>query len=196
MARKYEQRRRVERQHETRRRITEAAAALHGEVGPARTTIKAIAERAGVERLTVYRHFPDARALFGACSTHWRTQHPPPDPAAWLAITTPAARLHAALAALYGYYGANKAMLANLVRDAPLLPALAEVFGLPRYLAALRESLLADWQAPTDRMAAVRPALGHAVQFTTWQSLTQDQGLTDDDAAALMANFVLCIARA
>ena len=196
MARKYEQRRRAELQNETRRRITEAAAALHEEVGPARTTIMAIAERAGVERLTVYRHFPDARALFGACSTHWRAQHPPPDPAAWRTLATPAARTRAALAALYGYYGANRAMLANLVRDAPLLPALAEVFGLPRYLAALHEALVADWQAPADRAEAVRAAAGHALQFTTWQSLTQEQGLTDVAAAALMADFVSCIAQA
>jgi AcrR family transcriptional regulator len=191
MPRRYEQRRRVERQNETRQRITEAAAALHGEVGPARTTIMAIAARAGVERLTVYRHFPDARALFGACSAHWRAQHPPPDPAAWRPVRPPAARVRAALVALYGYYGANAAMLAHLVRDAPRLPALAEVFGLPPYLAAVRETLLADWPAPPERLAAV----GHALQFATWQSLTQEHGLTGDAAAALMADFVSCIAQ-
>jgi hypothetical protein len=87
-------------------------------------------------------------------------------------------------------------MLAHLVRDAPLVPALAEVFGLPRYLVALREALVADWEASADRVATVRPAVGHAVQFTTWHSLTQEQGLADDDAAALMAGFVIGTARA
>jgi AcrR family transcriptional regulator len=195
MARTDDPRRREGRRSATRRRITEAAAALHGEVGPARTTITAIAARAGVERLTVYRHFPDARALFGACSAHWRAQHPPPDPAAWRSVRPPAARVRAALVALYGYYGANAAMLAHLVRDAPLLPALAEVFGLPPYLAAVRETLLADWPAPPARPAALRPAIGHALQFATWQSLTQEHGLTDAAAAALMADFVICIAQ-
>ncbi len=195
MARTDEPRRRQGRRSTTRQRITEAAAALHGEVGPARTTITAIAARAGVERLTVYRHFPDARALFGACSAHWRARHPPPDPAAWRPLGPPAARLRVALAALYGYYGANAAMLAHLVRDAPLLPALAEVFGLPPYLAAVRETLLADWPAPAERQAAIRPAVGHALQFVTWQSLTQEHGLTSDAAAALMADFVVCIAQ-
>ena len=194
MPRKYEQRRRAESQHATRRRITEAAAALHEEVGPARTTIKAVADLAGVERLTVYRHFPDARALFGACSSHWRAQHPPPDLAAIRSVTPPVARLRAALGALYAYYGANETMLANLVRDVPLLPALAEVFGLPPFLDTLRETLLADWPAAAGCLARTRPAVGHALQFTTWRSLTREQGLGDDEAAALMAAFVTCVA--
>jgi AcrR family transcriptional regulator len=79
MARKYELKRRAERMAETRQRITEAAMELHGTVGPARTTVAAIAERAGVERLTVYRHFPDEQALFAACSSHWAQDHPFPD---------------------------------------------------------------------------------------------------------------------
>ena len=102
--RKYEQKRRAEQQEETRRRIVEAVVALHREIGPARTTIKAIAERAGVERLTVYRHFADEGALFAACDAHFRAETPPPDPAAWAEITDPAERLRAALLALYGYY--------------------------------------------------------------------------------------------
>src|ERR671919_2710297 len=84
--RKYEKKRRAEQEAETRQRIVEAMVALHREVGPARTTISAIAERAGVERLTVYRHFPDERSLFEACTGHWRASHPPPDPGPWTQI--------------------------------------------------------------------------------------------------------------
>ena len=84
--RKYTQSRRAEQQSETRRRIVDAVYALHGEIGPARTTIKAIAERAGVERLTVYRHFADEREIFTACSAHFQEEMPPPDPAAWLGV--------------------------------------------------------------------------------------------------------------
>ena len=100
--RKYQQKRRAEQQSDTRRRIVEAVAALHGEIGPARTTIKAIAERAGVERLTVYRHFADEGALFAACDAHFRAETLPPDPASWADVTDPAERLRTALLAFYG----------------------------------------------------------------------------------------------
>src|SRR5919112_1408359 len=101
--RKYTQTRRAGQQSETRQRIIEAVAALHGEIGPARTTIKAIAERAGVERLTVYRHFADESAIFAACDAHFQAETPPPDPAEWAGITDATARLRAALFAFYSY---------------------------------------------------------------------------------------------
>src|SRR5215204_4591929 len=127
MSRKYELKKRAEAQDETRRRITEAAVELHGSVGPAQTTISAIAERAGVQRLTVYRHFPDERSLYAACTGHWRAQHPPPDPEPWTRIEDPAERAETALRELYGWYAANEPMLANAERDRPLVPALAEL---------------------------------------------------------------------
>src|SRR5919199_926005 len=99
--RKYTKMRRAEQEAETRQRIVEAVYALHREVGPARTTIKAIAERAGVERLTVYRHFADEGEIFAACSAHFQAEIPPPDPAAWAGVTDPAERLRAALLAFY-----------------------------------------------------------------------------------------------
>src|ERR671929_225345 len=100
--RKYELKRRAEQQAETRRRIVEAIVALHREVGPARTTIKAITERAGVERLTVYRHFADETAMFQACSAHFAAEVvPPPDPAEWEGVGDRAERLRAALLAFY-----------------------------------------------------------------------------------------------
>src|SRR5688572_5888882 len=104
MSRKYELKRRAERQAETRRRIVDATVGLHTSVGPARTTISAIAERAGVERHTVYAHFPDERALFQACSTHWRELHPLPDSARWESIADPQRRLRAALQDVYAWY--------------------------------------------------------------------------------------------
>src|SRR6476661_3903394 len=99
--RKYQKKLRAEQQEETRQRIVEAMVALHREVGPARTTISAIAERAGVERLTVYRHFPDETEMFQACTTHYATVVPGPDPAAWAGIEDPAERLRATLLAFY-----------------------------------------------------------------------------------------------
>src|SRR5215204_3222044 len=101
-SRPYRKRRRAQLEEETRLRITEAAVDLHGSVGPARTTISAVAARAGVQRATVYRHFPYEDALFDACSSHWMAQHPLPDLAAGAARDVPAEPTRRALQRLYG----------------------------------------------------------------------------------------------
>src|SRR5215208_565498 len=122
--RPYRKRRRAQLEAETRLRITEAAVDLHGSVGPARTTISAVADRAGVQRGTVYRHFPDEDALFDACSSHWMAQHPLPDPAAWAAIEDSDERLRTALQQIYEWYERGAYMLEQTTRDVPLVPAL------------------------------------------------------------------------
>ena len=141
--RSYQLRRRAERQDETHRRIAAATSELHAEIGPAATTISAIAERAGVERLTVYRHFPDEIELFRACQRHFLAEHPYPDPRAWAEIADPIARLRRALDDLYVRYRETEAMTANILRDAPSMPALAATLeGMPgpgRGLPGLRE---------------------------------------------------------
>src|SRR5918999_3074579 len=111
--RRYEKKRRAELEAETRRRITESAVELHGSVGPARTSISAVAERAGVRRSTVYRHFPDEAALFEACSSHWEAANPPPDLGAWAAIADPDERLRTALGELYAFYRRTEPMMEN-----------------------------------------------------------------------------------
>jgi AcrR family transcriptional regulator len=184
--RPYTKTRRAELEQQTRERITEAAMELHGSLGPARTTISAIAQRADVQRATVYRHFPDEEALFAACSAHWRAQNQPPDLAAWAAIRDPAARLAVALAELYAWYGRTQQMLELLIRDLPVVPAVQSQFRLPGYLDAAADVLLAG---RPERGAARRPAraaLGHAVAFETWTSLVRQQGLTNDEAIRLM----------
>ena len=192
--RKYELRRRAERQEETRRRIAAATAALHEEVGPARTTISAIAARAGVERLTVYRHFPEERELLRACQAHFQAAHPPPDPAPWAAIADPVQRLRTALRALYAYYRETEAMTANVLRDLPAVPALAEVAAdLPRFYAAIRALLAAGWDIPAERHALVLAALGHALDFEAWRSLARRQGLADEQAVEVMVRLVHCL---
>lgn len=171
---------------DTRRRITEAIVALHGSVGPARTSVAAIAERAGVERLTVYRHFPDEVALLEACTRHWRAGHPPPDPAVWAATVDPRERLRAALGALYGYYRRNRDMLWNSVRDRDLVPALApHMAGFDAYLRAVRETLVPGWRRARGPHPPLEAALGHAVDFRGWLSMA-DQGLDDAGAIEIM----------
>src|SRR5262245_27188410 len=122
MSREYKKRKRAESEAETRERIAAAAAELHGTLGPARTTVSAVAERAGVQRATLYRHFPDEPALFAACSAHWAAANPPPDPTPWTEIDDPDRRLRAALADLYRWYAGNEGMLANLYRDRAVMP--------------------------------------------------------------------------
>ncbi len=189
--RKYEQRLRAERQDETRRRITEATATLHQEIGPAQTTISAIAERAGVERLTVYRHFPDEGELLQACQQHFRAQHPLPDPALWADIGDPAERLRIALVALYAYYRDTEAMTANILRDAPLVPGLAAILaGRNAYFAALHAALASVWNVAGEAQELLSAAIGHALDFETWRSLARRQRLSDEQAVALMLRLV------
>ena len=186
--RRYELKRRAEQQDQTRRRITEAAVELHQSVGPAATTVSAIAERAGVQRLTVYRYFPDQQAIFAACSRHFFTANPPPDTAAWAAIADPVTRLATALAELYAWHERTEAMLTGVTRDAEVLPGLVGS-GYAALLETMRTSLLAGWSdGPGRRLAAA--AAGHALHFRTWLSLVRVQGLTTTEAVALMTALV------
>src|SRR5215216_1744944 len=116
-SRPYRKRARARQEEETRQRIAHAAMELHGSIGPARTTISAVAERAGVQRATVYRHFPDELSLFQACSGHWMELHPLPDLEAWAAIEDPDERLRVALGELYGRYRRTERMTELLLRD-------------------------------------------------------------------------------
>jgi AcrR family transcriptional regulator len=188
--RRYQKKRRAEQEAETRQRILEAMVDLHREVGPARTTISAIAERAGVERLTVYRHFPNERSMFEACTSHYATVVPQPDPARWEGVEEPAERLRAALLTFYEYYRGAEHMLVNATRDLPQLPALAAVLK-PRqeYIGKLRKDLVERWGGAAASRPGLAAAIGHALRFDTWRSLARSEGLADREAAELMVNL-------
>src|SRR6202158_6033094 len=124
--RSYRMQRRAESQEQTRLRITESAVALHGTVGPSRTSISAVAAHAGVRRSTVYRHFPDEAALFDACSAHWRAANPRPELGAWSVIDSPDERLRLTLRELYAFYRRAEPMLDNLFRDETAMPIVEE----------------------------------------------------------------------
>jgi AcrR family transcriptional regulator len=189
--RAYTKKRRAELEEQTRRRITESAVALHGTVGPSRTSMSAVAERAGVRRSTLYRHFPDEAALFAACSAHWTAANPRPDLEEWAAVTDPDQRLRHALDELYAYYRRTEPMLSNLHRDEATVAAVRERFArFHGYREAARETLLRGRPERGAARRRVRAALGHALAFTTWRSLTLEQGLDDGQAAALMLALV------
>lgn len=185
--RKYHQKRRAEQQAETRQRIVEALVALHREIGPARTTISAVAERAGVERLTVYRHFSDETAMFEACSAHFASEVAWPDPAGWAQVEEPSERLRAALLAFYDYYRRGEDMFVQVQRDAPLLPALVAVLSpWDAFMGEVRDGLLEGWGAKRAGRARLAAAIAHALRFETWRSLARAEALGDAEAADLM----------
>jgi AcrR family transcriptional regulator len=193
MTRKYDMKLRAKRQEETRRRIVEATVELHETVGMARTTISAVAEKAGVERLTVYRHFPDERALFSACSGHWSAANPPPDPASWTQIADPEERLTSALTEVYVYHRRTEPMMSNVVRDAEVHPITREM-AEPYYqlFEQMRYVLATGWGVEDERLPLLLATLGHALDFQTWRSLARQQGLNDEQAVEVMMGMVRC----
>jgi AcrR family transcriptional regulator len=190
MKRKYELKARARRQAETRERIVEAAVELHTSVGPARTTISAIAERAGVERHTVYAHFADERKLFDACSTHWAERHPFPDLQLSLGIVDPETRLQAVLHDLYRWYEEVESDVAIFRRDAQVHELNAEnVAEDDRRLAELADELARG----RPRRKPVRAAIGHVLEFETWRSLVRRQELSLKQAVESMTRLVASV---
>ena len=179
--RKYELKKRAEEMAETHLRITEAAIGLHGSVGPSRTTMSAVAKRAGVERRTLYRHFPTEADLFAACSTHYFTANPWPDLGSWRAIRDPRQRLERALDELYAYYERTEPMLSNVLRDA--------VAPLQAYLEEAAEILTIGRHVRGRGRQRLGGALRHALAFSTWRSLSTN-GIGRPDAAKLMGALV------
>ena len=194
--RTYRMRRRAESLQETRRRITESAVELHGTIGPARTTMSAVAEHAGVRRSTLYRHFPDEGALFDACSAHWAAANPPPDITAWARVADPEERLRTALGELYGYYARTSRMLENLLRDEASDEFVQERFGAFHwFMEAARETLLRGRRSRGAARRRVAGAIGHAISFSTWRSLVAEQGFGREEAVELMCGLVAAAAR-
>lgn len=183
-------RRRAEQVDHTRQRIIEATVALHGSVGPAATTIVAIADLAKVTRLTVYRHFPDETALFNACSAHWMSQQQPPDPGAWSKIEDPVSRLRVGLTDLYRFYRAGVSMLTCVYRDFEVLPT-AHKQALRDQEAIVCQVLAEPFVAIPRRRRRLRALIGHAISFSTWHSLCVDQGLSDRAAIDAMISMIL-----
>ena len=186
MARTYTKAKRAEKEAETRLRIVEATVDLHREVGPARTTIKMIAERAGVQRHTVYAHFPDEMDLHMACSGHHMEQNPLPSPDEWAAVNDPQVRLEKALGALYGWYARHAQLMASILRDAEIHPPTRQVTDLRAGpgMSAIAGSVAGDIG---ERGKA---ALALAMSFHTWRTLVEEAGLDTPAAAGLMATAV------
>jgi AcrR family transcriptional regulator len=190
--RKYELKKRAERQRETRRRIVETTVELHRTRGPANTTISEIARRAGVNRLTVYNHFPDVTDLLKACSKSWTERHPAPDPTPWARISDPQERLRTALADLYSFYARTEPMRANVLRDAQTMPELAALLegSVVPYLEALRDLLAEGWEVSDKNRRRLLATLALALDFHTWRSLERGSGMSRREAVETMLEAV------
>jgi AcrR family transcriptional regulator len=187
MPRTYTLKRRAEQQAQTRQRIVEAAVDLHGSVGPAATTISMVAERAGVQRHTLYAHFPDERSLLLACSGHTNERDPPPDAAPWRTIADPRERLRVGLTALYGWYQRNAELAACVLRDAEQSALVREIVGLrlAPQMHACAEVLGAKLNAKQ------RAMLPLALSFYTWRTLVREGGLEQRAAIDAMVQAVV-----
>ena len=189
--RAYRKRKRAESEEETRRRITEAAVELHGTTGPAKTTVTEVAELAGVSRMTVYNHFPTDLDLFIACSTHWASENPFPDPATWSKVADPADRLARALAELYAWYDERQGMISNVLRDAPVVPTLTPLVDgwWGGYMDSVVDSLSQGWRTEGGFDGALRVTLRVVIDFHTWQ-IFGASGMDGGEAAAFAASMV------
>jgi AcrR family transcriptional regulator len=187
--RRYVLRARREQVAKTRDRIVEAIMRLHEEVGPRNTTVSGIAARARVERLTVYRHFPDEAAMFAACSHRYLELNPPPDSSAWAGELDRARRARRGLEDLYSFFGRTRTMLEKTYRDVGEHVALKEIMDqFDAHLRDLADALAAAW--PRDKAAARRQViLRHAAKFATWQSLEAD-GVDNDQKIALILEWL------
>jgi AcrR family transcriptional regulator len=189
--RRYRKRRRAEHEAETRRRITEAAVKLHGTVGPAKTTVSGIAREAGVQRATVYRHFPDEAAIYKACTSHFNALHPPPDLGRWADLADPDERLRVALREVYAYYAETQQMLESTGRDVDRVPAVRQAAAeMAAYLEQVRTVLLTGRNEHGRARERVSAAIGHSLAFPTWRSLVREQGLDETEAVDLMVSLI------
>jgi AcrR family transcriptional regulator len=184
--RTYRLKKRAEDMAETRRRITEAAVELHGSVGPAHTTISAVAERAGVQRHTVYRHFPTEEDLFSACSSHYAAENPPPDPGAWRAIDDPRERLATALDQLFAYFERTEQMWTRVYRDMDMPVVQVTMQSMDAYF----DDVVAVLARGRRRRRALTAALRHGTSFNTWRSLVHEGGIGRAQGVELVSALV------
>ena len=190
---KYELKRRAERQEETRQRITEAAIELHSTVGGTQATVSGIAERAGVQRRTVYNHFPTEEALLTACMGHYWASNPLPDPRPWQEIADPEARLRRALAEVYAFYSRHERLLANFAADAHVNPTVRKVAEpYYRHWERMRDILASAWKVREGQRDLLGGALDLALDFQTWSTLVRQGGIRDEQAVELMVEMVRC----
>jgi AcrR family transcriptional regulator len=159
--------------------------------------VSAIASTAGVQRLTVYRHFPDELDLHSACLAHWRELHPWPDPSPWRTIADPRERLRTALGEIYRFFAEVEPLFLLGSADMPRLPKLQQADApLFEHWEQMRRVLLNGWGVRGRRRRRLAAAISAAIDFQTWYALTRRAGASDEDAVELAVCQAECAVRA
>ena len=187
MAGQYKLKQRAASQEQTRQRIVEAAVELHQALGPTATTVSDIARRAGVGRVTVYRHFADEAEILGACSGLYFQRHPPPDPESWRAVEDPVERLRIGLAEAYAYHRETEQMMTPVLADIPEHEVVQPYHEL---WSRASDVLLEPWRARGRRRTLLRAGIALALSFYTWRQLIRAQELSDELAIELAMRLV------
>lgn len=191
MNRPYHSPKRASQAAATRQKIVDAVVELHRSVGPRETTITEVARRAGVERLTVYKHFPDEAGMVMASQGHWLMLHPPPDEGRWASIRDPAARLGVALRELYAWYAETETMTENVLRDGPALPSFSAVLSLMEQLTREGADILSQGRViEPGSESQLLATITLAMNFSTWKVLVKQFGLTIGEAVNTTVGWV------
>jgi AcrR family transcriptional regulator len=187
MARRYQLKQRAKSQAETRQKIVEAAIELHQANGPAATSMRDVAERAGVGTVTVYRHFADDMELLGACSGTYFQRHPFPDLEAWQRVPDAHERFRLGLRQSYAFHRETEPMIGRVLDDVRHLPIMDPYYA---YWASAADVLLDAFPEPRRGDRNLRAAIALALRFETWLVLARDGELSDEQAVDLMERLI------
>src|SRR6267378_632646 len=172
--RAYRMTRRAAASAETRRRIVDAAIALHAEKGVLGATWPDIAKRADVALGTVYRYFPSLDQLVPACTSENAVRMRPPGVTVLEGLTRPEERIGRFVQELFAFYG----------RSAPWAARGAGPYRLRRLAVANSLRTLDRGGCPTGHRgsrdlveATIINSLGGFKKWPTcWKSLTVSSG--------------------
>lgn len=182
--RSYRLNRRAESAEETRRRLVEATFALHSKQGIASTTMKQIAERAGVGIGTVYHHFPTLDDTIMACGQMVMATYPPPTEAIFAGISPMKERLELLARALFDYL--DRTFFDRIRPDGDVMPIVRRfVDEEERHRIELTRAALAPFAIDRDliRIAAALLDIG------VYRAL-QSAGQSLDQAADTIADVI------
>ena len=183
----YRMTRRAAASAETRRRIVDAAIALHAEKGVLGTTWPDIAKRADVALGTVYRHFPGLDQLVPACTSENAVRMRPPGASLLVGVTRPEERIGRFVEELFAFYGRSAPWTPRAGIDRHQLPVLDTI--LSRREAGLK-ALVEETLGPLRRRRHALDAALALTDFGVWRSLTRS-GLSTEAAARLITEVLV-----
>ena len=184
--RRYRLGRRAETADETRQRLIEAAFALHAEQGIQATTMKQIAERAGVSVGTVYHHFPTYEDAVNACGAHTSVSYPLPGPDIFADIAAPEERVRRLTAAYFNHF-ARIPWFEHIRTEPNPLPSVASFI---KHEESNRVSLMREALKPLKVDPRHARSAAALIDISVWSALRR-AGFSNAAAADEIAGFIL-----